>query len=77
MPRPSTTKKTVKRTPAGSERLGFEDPIPMQAHHAGALGVVGMIHIYNRFAAEMREYNSVCDPATESEPRTDIAYFNY
>jgi hypothetical protein len=82
MSRPtSTTKKTVKRENAKQRKqgkqLGFDEPIPMVAPQGGYLGVVGMLNIYNRLTAEMRECNAGPEGLTDPDRSSDIAYFNY
>jgi len=67
-----------KRTPskaASKQAIGFTEPITMK-HQTGTLGVLEVINLYNRLAAEMKE----CAATTAEQNgklRTDIAYFNY
>lgn len=77
MPRhTSTAKKTVKRATKQSKQLGFDEPIPM-APQTGYLGVIGILSIYNRLAADMRECYAGMDGQSDPERSSDIAYFNY
>jgi hypothetical protein len=73
----STAKKTVKRERTKQHKeLGFDEPIPM-ATKGGYLGVMGILSIYNRLAADMRECSAGVEGQSDLERSSDIAYFNY
>lgn len=54
--------KKAKKRERAHEEMGFDEPIPM-ATQGGYLGVIGILNIYNRLAADMRE----CYAGTEGQ----------